>query len=177
MGLLSAAVTSVQEFMVRVGERTHTVRVEGDRAIVDGVALTVVASPGGRSLVRSDDGHGQRAVTLDGLASPVSASVGGVASKLELRTAQEAALAAAMSSGRAGGAAGSQLKAPMPGRVVRVLVSVGQAVERGASVVIVEAMKMENELRAPAAGVVLRVHASEGAAVDAGQLLVELELA
>jgi len=57
-----------------------------------------------------------------------------------------------------------------------VLVSVGQAVERGAPVVIVEAMKMENELRAPAAGTVLRVHASEGAAVDSGQLLVELEL-
>lgn len=170
--------TSVQEFIVRVGERTHTVRVEGDQAVVDGVALTVVASPGGRSLVRegAGGGHGQRVVTLDGQAQPGSASVGGVTSKVLLRTAQEAALAAAMGSGRQGGAAGSQLKAPMPGRVVRVLVSVGQVVERGAPVVIVEAMKMENELRAPAAGTVLRVHASEGAAVDSGQLLVELEL-
>jgi len=170
-------VTSVQEFIVRVGERTHTVRVEGDRAVVDGVALTVVASPGGRSVVREDAGHGQRAVVLDGRATPEAASVGGVASKVELRTAQEAALAAAIGSGRAGGAAGSQLKAPMPGRVVRVLVAVGQLVERGAAVVIVEAMKMENEIHAPAAGTVLRVHASEGAAVDSGQLLVELELA
>ena len=88
-----------------------------------------------------------------------------------------AALAAAIGGGRAGGAAGSQLKAPMPGRVVRVLVAAGHTVERGAAVMIVEAMKMENELRAPAAGTVLRVHVGEGAAVDSGQLLVELELA
>ncbi len=169
--------TSVQEFIVRVGERTHTVRVEGERVVVDGVARTVLVTPGGRSLVHDADGHGQRVVTLDGQASPGSASVAGVASKVLLQTAQEATLAAAMSSGRAVSAAGSRLKAPMPGRVVRVLVSVGQVVERGTAVVIVEAMKMENEITAPASGTVLHVHASEGAAVDSGQLLVELELA
>ncbi|MBK7830185.1 MAG: hypothetical protein IPO88_01450 [Nannocystis sp.] len=177
MGLISATVTSVQEFIVRVGERAHRVRVEGERAQVDGVWMTVVASPGGRSLVREDGGHGQRAVTLDGRAAADSASVGGVATVVEVRTAQAAALAATMAGGRAGGAAGSQLKAPMPGRVVRLLVGVGQVVERGAPVIIVEAMKMENEVRASASGTVLRINTSEGATVDAGQLLVELELA
>nr|WP_276572691.1 MULTISPECIES: biotin/lipoyl-containing protein [Nannocystis] len=63
----------------------------------------------------------------------------------------------------------------MPGRVVRVLVSAGQSVERGAPLVIVEAMKMENELLAAVAGTVKAVHVGEGVAVDAGQALVELD--
>jgi biotin carboxyl carrier protein len=58
---------------------------------------------------------------------------------------------------------------------VRVLVSAGQSVERGAPLVIVEAMKMENELLAAVAGTVKTVHVGEGVAVDAGQALVELD--
>jgi biotin carboxyl carrier protein len=92
-----------------------------------------------------------------------------------VRTAQAAARDAALSVGRTGGAGGGLVKAPMPGRVVRVLVAVGQAVERGAPLVIVEAMKMENELLAPAPGVVRAVHVGEGVAVEAGQALVELD--
>jgi len=176
MGLLSAAVRSVQEFVVRIGDRRHVVRVDGEHAEVDGVALTVLATPGGRTLVRSADGYEQRCVTLDGQAFATAACLGGQATNLEVRTAQQALLAESMASGSTGGAAGSKLKAPMPGRVVRVLVKVGQQVERGAPVIIVEAMKMENEMRAPASGTVLTIHISEGATVDSGQLLVELEL-
>jgi biotin carboxyl carrier protein len=175
MGLLSAAVRSVQEFVVRIGDRRHVVRVEGERAEVDGVALTVLATPGGRTLVRSTDGHEQRCVTLDGQAFAGAASLGGLATALEVRTAQQALLAESAASST-GSSAGSKLKAPMPGRVVRVLVKVGERVERGAPVIIVEAMKMENEMHAPATGAVLTVHVAEGATVDAGQLLVELEL-
>lgn len=65
------------------------------------------------------------------------------------------------------------LKAPMPGLVVRVGVEDGQAVEAGAPVVIVEAMKMENELRAPAAATVARVRVAAGDAVEKDQVLVE----
>lgn len=140
------------------------------------MALTVLETPGGRTLVRSADGHAQRCVTLDGQAFATSACLGGLATTLEVRTAQQALLAETMASGSTGGAAGSHIKAPMPGRVVRVLVQVGQQVERGAPVIIVEAMKMENEMHAPASGAVLAIHVGEGATVDAGQLLVELEL-
>ena len=63
----------------------------------------------------------------------------------------------------------------MAGRVVRVLVAQGQAVAARQGVVVVEAMKMENELRAPHAGVVKAVHVGAGAPVDAGQVLVELD--
>ena len=139
------------------------------------MALTVLATPGGRTLVRSTDGHEQRCVTLDGQAFAGAASLGGLATTLEVRTAQQALLAESAASSTGSGA-GSKLKAPMPGRVVRVLVKVGERVERGAPVIIVEAMKMENEMHAPATGAVLTVHVVEGATVDAGQLLVELEL-
>ena len=67
------------------------------------------------------------------------------------------------------------LRAPMAGRVVRVLVAQGQPVTARQGVVVVEAMKMENELRAPYAGVVKAVHVGAGASVDAGQVLVELD--
>ncbi len=65
--------------------------------------------------------------------------------------------------------------APMPGLVVRVNVAVGDKVESGQGVVVMEAMKMENELRASASGVVKAVHASVGKAVEKGTVLVELE--
>ena len=74
--------------------------------------------------------------------------------------------------------AGSGLVAiasPMAGRVVRVLVSAGDAVAARQGLVIVEAMKMENELRAPRAGTVREVPAREGGSVDVGAVLVVIE--
>jgi len=62
--------------------------------------------------------------------------------------------------------------APMPGKVVRVAVAVGDAVSARQPVVVVEAMKMENELRASRDGIVAEIHAREGMSVDAGALLV-----
>ena len=65
--------------------------------------------------------------------------------------------------------------APMPGRVVRVLVAPGDAVAERQGVVVVEAMKMENELRAPKAGRVKDVAVDAGDSVDAGRVLVVIE--
>jgi biotin carboxyl carrier protein len=67
------------------------------------------------------------------------------------------------------------VNAPMPGLVVRVNVVVGDKVQAGQGVVVMEAMKMENELRASAAGVVKAVFAEVGKAVEKGTVLVELE--
>lgn len=66
----------------------------------------------------------------------------------------------------------SALHAPMPGLVLQVLVEPGQAVEAGQGLVVLEAMKMENELRADAAGTVAAVHVAPGTAVGKGELLV-----
>ena len=65
---------------------------------------------------------------------------------------------------------------PMPGRVVKNLVKEGDAVSRGQGVVVVEAMKMENELKAPAEGIIKRLFAQDGDLVDAGAPLVEIDV-
>jgi len=78
----------------------------------------------------------------------------------------------------AGGAAGvgpQKVTAPMPGKVVRVLVKPGDEVKAKQGLVVVEAMKMENELKAARAGRVRDVLASEGRSVDAGAVLVIVE--
>jgi biotin carboxyl carrier protein len=66
------------------------------------------------------------------------------------------------------------ITAPMPGRIVRVLVQPGEAVRAGQGLIVVEAMKMENELRAPRGGTVAEVRVREGASVDADAVLVVL---
>ncbi|MBI1966392.1 MAG: acetyl-CoA carboxylase biotin carboxyl carrier protein subunit [Gemmatimonadetes bacterium] len=76
---------------------------------------------------------------------------------------------------RAGGGHGGVVKAPMPGLVVRIEVAPGQRVAPGAGLVVVEAMKMENELRAAGAGVVTGVHVEVGQAVEKGAPLVTVE--
>jgi biotin carboxyl carrier protein len=68
-----------------------------------------------------------------------------------------------------------KIKAPMPGKVVRILAPAGAQVEIGQSVVVIEAMKMQNELKAPKTGVVKKISVAEGAAVEAGQALAEVE--
>ena len=74
------------------------------------------------------------------------------------------------------GAHGIQhLSAPMPGKVVRVLVAAGETVEAGQGLVVVEAMKMQNEIKAPRAGRILSVPASEGATVIAGEVLATID--
>jgi biotin carboxyl carrier protein len=63
----------------------------------------------------------------------------------------------------------------MPGKVVRVLVAPGDAVEAGQGLLVVEAMKMQNEMKAVRAGRVLTVHTKEGATVAAGEVLATVE--
>jgi biotin carboxyl carrier protein len=68
-----------------------------------------------------------------------------------------------------------QVTAPMPGKVVRVLVSEGEAVEAGQGLLVVEAMKMQNEIRSPKRGKVEKLLAKEGLAVNAGDVLAWVE--
>jgi biotin carboxyl carrier protein len=79
---------------------------------------------------------------------------------------------------REDGASGSgplRIVAPMPGKVVRVLVKAGDAVHARQPVVVVEAMKMENELRTDRPGTVAEIHTREGVSVEAGALLVVIQ--
>ena len=70
---------------------------------------------------------------------------------------------------------GEAVKAPMPGTILKVAVTVGQTVEVGTVLVILEAMKMENEIVAPKAGTVVQVLVQKGATVDTDALLIVIE--
>lgn len=67
------------------------------------------------------------------------------------------------------------LIAPMPGKLVRVLVAAGDEVTLGQGIVVVEAMKMQNEIKSPKAGRVVEIRVNEGATVDANQVLAVVE--
>ncbi len=83
--------------------------------------------------------------------------------------------------GEGGGAGGSgkagspEIRSPMPGKIVKILVEVGQAVAAGDAVAILEAMKMENRLHAEIDGVVAAIEAAEGDRVEDGDLLIRIE--
>jgi biotin carboxyl carrier protein len=68
-----------------------------------------------------------------------------------------------------------KLTAPMPGKVVRILLSQGAQVEAGTGVLVVEAMKMQNEVKSPRKGTIQKILVSEGAAVNAGDVLAIVE--
>jgi len=73
-----------------------------------------------------------------------------------------------------GGAAQGEVVAQMPGRVVRLMVSEGDLVEKGQGVLCLEAMKMENEVRAGISGVVKTIRVTEGTDVEAGTIMLEI---
>ena len=78
-----------------------------------------------------------------------------------------------MGMGHAAGAKVNTLKAPMPGLIVGINTAVGDAVSKGDSLLILEAMKMENNLKAPGDGIVKTIRAVKGDRVEKGQVLVE----
>ena len=69
----------------------------------------------------------------------------------------------------------SVIKAPMPGKISRILVSQGELVEAGQGVLILEAMKMENEIKTSTAGIVKAVHVQQSNAVEKGAVLIEIQ--
>ncbi len=76
----------------------------------------------------------------------------------------------------AGASHGRQnIVSPMPGKVVRLLVAVGDAIEAGQGLIVVEAMKMQNEMKSPKSGVVMEMKTQAGATVTAGEILVVIE--
>src|SRR5205085_6247001 len=105
------------------------------------------------------DGRGQWLVALAGC-------------RLEVQVLAPRDLAARGASLRKGAAKGGTLKAPMPGLVVRVLVAEGDTVEPGQGLVVLEAMKMENQLKATGPGVVTTIHVAPGARVEKGTPLL-----
>jgi acetyl/propionyl-CoA carboxylase alpha subunit len=167
------------DYFVHVeGQRRH-VRIDGAGIEVDGVPFVAELAP-------PLEGPGSAARTLrlpDRSVRLLTRAREGACWALELEghrwtvevldRGQEAARKARSASGRPPGPA--QLRAPMPGLVVRIEVQPGDVVEAGKGVMIVEAMKMENELRAPAPARVRAVCVQAGAAVEKDAVLLEFE--
>ncbi len=74
----------------------------------------------------------------------------------------------------AASAGGGLVKAPIPGKVLKILVAEGDKVAEGQTLIVFEAMKMENEIKAPVSGVVKKIYVSEGANFNTGDPLVEI---
>ena len=109
-------------------------------------------------------------------AAPVAAPVAAPAPVAAAPAAPKAAPAAAPKAAAPAGAAGAnKVNSPMPGTILDVKVSVGQAVKNGQVLCILEAMKMENEIAAPCDGVVASINVTKGATVNTGDALVVLE--
>jgi biotin carboxyl carrier protein len=168
----------VRKYAVKIDGREQVVEIDEGPVRVDGVdvKVEVVEAEAGLFLLRTEGE--QVAVRVDGGGGKVSVSVRRAGRDVvgvgaEVADARRARVAVPE---RADGAATAAVvvRAPIPGRVVKVLVKTGDAVKVGQTLVVLEAMKMENELRAPRAGTVTEVRSAEGTAVEAGQELVEL---
>jgi biotin carboxyl carrier protein len=164
------------KYFVTVGGREHQVEVEGDRVTVDGQPFvahlsTIAGTPlrhlliGDRSFTLPFESQGGGRWTMGFQGETWEAEV------VDERTRHIRSLTG---SGE-GKKAGTALKAPMPGLVVRVDVAPGQTLAAGAGVVVLEAMKMQNELRTAAPAVVKAIRVEPGQAVEKGQILVEFE--
>jgi pyruvate carboxylase subunit B len=162
------------KYTVTVGDRRVHVEVQGDRVRLNGhpIEARLVSIP--RSPLRQLvlDGQARTFPMLRG-EDGWAVQVGGeswTVSVIDERTEQ----LQAMTGGRAQAQKGGVVKAPMPGLVLRLEVELGQRVEPGTGVVVLEAMKMENEIRSSVAGVVTAIQVSPGEAVEKGAPLVEL---
>ncbi len=165
------------EYDFRVGEKIHVVAVEkkGERWLVavDGRAFeadVAASEPDTYSLVV--DGEATRAVVVRAGPRRFVALDGHVITLEE--PAAEGFTPAGADEDVVGGV--QTIKAPMPGKVVKVAAAVGARVEKGQTVVVVEAMKMEHALAAAGPGTVLKITCVEGQNVDASQPLAEVEV-
>jgi biotin carboxyl carrier protein len=123
------------------------------------------------SLVEENGGP-QTIVDVDGTAPDLVVTVRNVSVPIKVVDARKQRAASVTAKREASGPIA--VKSPMPGKVVKVLVAAGDSVKAGQGVVVVEAMKMENELKAPRDGTISEVKAREGQAVEAGAELVRV---
>jgi biotin carboxyl carrier protein len=149
------------------GEGVHIAgqRIDAQLSDLEGspVRLVRIGAEVHRVVARRGTARGEYAVWIDGYRLDVEALDERTRTIRDLSVANDSPVGPA------------PLIAPMPGLIVRVSVGVGDPVQAGQGLVVMEAMKMENELRAAAAGTVKAIHVTPGAAVEKGALLIELQ--
>lgn len=117
-------------------------------------------------------------ITVNGNVYDVEVEELGTGAATQIAAPKAAPKAVAAPKAAAPAAAGSEgavkVNSPMPGKILSVKASVGQAVKRGEVIMILEAMKMENEIVAPSDGTIASINVNEGASVEAGSVLASL---
>jgi biotin carboxyl carrier protein len=165
------------KFDVRILGKMRTVELQregsGWRVSVNGVGVDVDAveiAPNVFSILLNGESHEVRiTVASDGTLTLQDRHHEFIAEVIDPRAWRGRRHGAAEVEGR------QQIVAPMPGKVIRVLVKVGDQVEAGQGLLVVEAMKMQNEVRSPKTGKVEKLSAKEGQAVNAGDTLAWID--
>jgi biotin carboxyl carrier protein len=168
---------------VEVNGRVRTVDVQGKdgvyRVVIDGVERRVdaaVVDDETFSLICLSAGQSSQEIGLGPTGLPGEIAVHMPTGVASARVLTGRAARFGRGSGTGASTAGAQqVLAPMPGRVVKVLVQPGDEVKARQGLIVIEAMKMENELRSPKDGRVAQVLVGEGASVEAGRLLAVVE--
>jgi biotin carboxyl carrier protein len=165
------------KYHVTIRNRTYIIDVDGGSVTVDGqrFGAHAAAIPGTPllHLLLGKDSWTVACQQLDGRPPRWALGAAGERFEVEVQDDRSRQIEALTGQGRKPAVDGV-VKAPMPGLVVRVEVSLGQAVEAGEALVVVEAMKMENELRASQKAIVEQVHVQAGDRVEKGAPLVTL---
>ena len=164
-------------FEIEAGGRVHKVAVDGGSGAPGAFTITIDGTPIAVDVRQTAEGY---SLLVEGRVIDAAITNGASRGEIVVHLPSVSVPVAIDANRRRGRAAhhaeGEQrIVAPMPGRVLRVLVRAGDSVELRQPVVMIEAMKMENELRAPKAGTVKDVAIEAGASVEAGRLLVVIE--
>jgi pyruvate carboxylase subunit B len=160
-------------YRATVGDRSFDLSFEDDHVVVDGTPLPYSAEA---------LGDGSLSLIVDGRSVPVSVeplgdgrmrvTIGGRRTVVRVQDERDLLVDAFGLAPDEGG--GGAVRAPMPGLVLDILVAEGETVEAEQGLLVLEAMKMENELTAPSGGVVETIHVESGASVDKEALLIEI---
>jgi biotin carboxyl carrier protein len=169
----------IRRYSVTVAGQARAVEVEelegGHwRVSLDGREHRLELRPAGAGAFTWLDGTRVVHASVDGALPRPTVTLRRQAIPVEIADARAAALAKVVRE-RPRAAGPATVRAPIPGRVARVMVKVGDTVTAGRGLAVLEAMKMENEIRAPRDGVVKSIGCPEGTAVETGQPLVVLE--
>jgi biotin carboxyl carrier protein len=163
-------------YFVTIQGRTLQVDLSGETPTLDGrpveARLTTVPGSDVRHLLLGSRSHSVVA-RQSGRKGIWNLTIGGRTVAVEVLDERTRTIRQMAGGGEA--EADKAIYAPMPGMVVRINVEVGDTVAAGQGIVVVEAMKMENELKAPSAGVVARIEAAPGKPVEKGAVLIVLE--
>jgi biotin carboxyl carrier protein len=164
-----------ERYQIQIGDRTYSLETDGERLFENGASVPISVE----SL-----GAGRYSVLLGGQSTTLSveeSEPGSMAIRLSAGRRsvkwldRRGLLLASLGLTNGADTRHHEVRAPMPGLVRQVLVIAGQEVEAGSGLLVLEAMKMENELKARTAGIVKSIHISPGDTVAKNALLIETE--